>query len=239
MTFPTPGRTDAPRAAGTHPLVLFSPGQSTNSAFYTGLLVEMASRGLVVAGIDHTFDAPVEFPDGRVEVPPSDVDESTLLATRVADARFVLDRLGDRASVVGHSLGSRTAVGAIDQDRRFTAGIAIDGNPLGDASLRAPFMLLGNQSHRRADDPDWAAFYDRLRGPRLHLVVDGAEHQDFTDLTIFKSTLDIGGVFELGPIDGRRALGIARTFVTAWLTDRSAPVLRGESGRFPEVDFQP
>ncbi|MET7402667.1 hypothetical protein ABZS66_55225 [Dactylosporangium sp. NPDC005572] len=239
LTFPTPGRTNAPRAAGTHPLVLFSPGRSTNAAFYTGLLTELASRGLVVAAIDHTFDAPVEFTDGRVELPPSDVDEATLLATRVADVRFVLGRLGDRAAVVGHSLGSRTAIDAIDQDHRFAAGIAIDGNPLGDASLRAPFLLLGNQGHRRAEDPDWAAFYDRLRGPRRHLVVDGAEHHDFTDLTVFKATVDIGGVFELGPIDGRRALAITRTFATAWLTDRSAPLLCGESAQFPEVDFQP
>jgi len=34
-------------------------------------------------------------------------------------------------------------------------------------------------------------------------------------------------------------LSVTRTFVTAWLTDRSDPVLRGESARFPEVDFQP
>src|SRR5215470_7662824 len=189
----------------------------------------MASRGFGVAGIDQTFDAPGVFPGGRAEIPTSAGDDATLVATRVADARFVLDSLrGSRASIVGHSLGSRTAVNAIDQDRRFVAGVALDGNPLGEASLRVPFLLLGNQGHRRVDDPDWAAFYDRLRGPRRHLVVDGARHHDFTDLTLFKSTVDIGTVFELGPIDGRRALDITRTFATTWLTDRAAPLFRGE-----------
>ena len=54
---------------------------------------------------------------------------------------------------------------------------------------------------------------------------------------------DISVVFSTGPIDGVRAVSIQRRYLTAWfdwaLRGRARPLLRGESTRFPEVDFQP
>jgi predicted dienelactone hydrolase len=227
LAFPTNSRRDVPVARGTPrwPVLVFSHGYGVSAALYTALHEELASRGYVVAGIDHTFDAgAVEFPDGRVE-PQRDglVIDDVLRGVRVADTRFVLDALGtlaaggnpdaehralpaglgraldpSRVGAFGHSLGSATVVGAMDQDRRIDAGAALDGNPIGQASLDRPFLLMGNQGHRRADDPDWAAFYDRLRGPRLHLVVDGAEHADLSDLAVFKRTVDLTAIFEVG-----------------------------------------
>jgi pimeloyl-ACP methyl ester carboxylesterase len=263
LTFPTHSRVDAPAAPGPRrPVLLFSPGFGTNAALYTGIHEELASRGYIVAGIDHTFDAPaVEFPGGRLEIQNPDLlpGSPELLATRVADVRFVLDQLAagrlplprdlgramdlGRVAAFGHSLGSITTIAALEADPRLVAGAVLDGNPLGPASLDRPFLMLGNQGHRRADDPDWAGFYDRLRGPRLHLVIDGTEHADLSDVTIFKHTIDIGAIFQIGPIDGARALAIQRRYLTAWLDhtlrNRPVPLLRGESPRFPEVDFQP
>ncbi|MFC4120025.1 alpha/beta hydrolase family protein [Nonomuraea zeae] len=268
LTFPTHSGQDAPAAGGSRrPIVLFSPGLATQAALYTGLTEHLASRGYIVAGIDHTFEAVVEFPGGRIETPPGQVHDDVVLPVRVADLRFVLDRLTAIAAghhdavthrlpagladtldatvvaAVGHSIGSLAVVEALDHDPRIDAGAALDGNPLGAASLAQPFLMMGNQNHRRADDPDWAAFYDRLRGPRLHLVIDGAGHRDLTDITIFKATLDLSALFDVGPIRGTRALGIERAYLAAWLDrsllGRAGPLLAGESHRFPEVDFQP
>jgi hypothetical protein len=271
LTFPTHSRQDAAAAAGRRPVLVFSHGLGLEAALYTGIFEELASRGYVVAGIDHTFDAGVvEFPGERIEPqnPDALVDHVRLLAVRVADTRFVLDRLAVLASGrnpdagnrplpaglsraldltkvagFGHSLGSMTAIGAIEQDRRFDTGAALDGNPLGPASLDRPFLMMGNPSHRRADDPDWAAFYDRLRGPRLHLVIDGTLHNDLTDVAAFKQAVPgLASIFELGPIEGVRALSIQRAYLTAWfdrhLKERPSPLLRCESPQFPEVDFQ-
>lgn len=273
LTFPTHSLQDAPAGTGERrPVLLFSPGLGTNTALYTALIEELASRGYMVAGIDHTFDAgAVEFPHGRIETqnPAALTDGARLLAVRVADTRFVLDQLTalasghnpdadhravpaglgeamdlSRVAAFGHSLGSITAIGAIEQDRRFGAGAVLDGNPLGPASLDRPILMMGNQTHRRADDQDWADFYDRLRGSRLHMVIDGALHYDLTDVTVFKKSIpDLGKIFEVGPIDGLRALTIQRAYLTAWfdhyLRDRPSPLLRCESPQFPEVDFQP
>jgi predicted dienelactone hydrolase len=249
LTFRTHSRLDAPIASACRRAVLFSPGLGINAAIYTALMEELASRGYLVAGLDHTFDAVVEFPGGRVVPPAENVPFEHMLEVRTTDLRFVLDRLGSTlelsggVAAVGHSMGSMTAVQAILADRRISAGVALDGNPLGQGSIDRPFMMLGNPSHRRERDPDWAGFYDRLRGPRLHLVVEGMEHLDLSDLTAFKSVVDFGGVFELGSIDGLRAIAITRAYVAAWLEQsfsrRSDPILRREPRRFPEVDFQP
>jgi dienelactone hydrolase len=271
LTFPTSSRAGVPATGKRHSVVLLSHGWNVFAAHYTGLAEELASRGYVVAGIDHTFDAAaVEFPGGRVEVADPAVPDTDprLVPTRVADTRFVLDRLTDlaagrnpdaeqrrlpaglgraldlnRVAAVGHSMGSISSVGAMAADRRIDVGVALDGNPLGDVRLHRPFLMLGNQHHRRVDFPDWAAFYDRLRGPRLHIVVDGTEHNDLSDSTMFKSAIDLDAVFTTGPIDGERSLSIQRRYVTAWLDlslhDRQNPLLAGESNAFPEVDFQP
>jgi hypothetical protein len=131
----------------------------------------------------------------------------------------------------------------MNQDQRIDASAALDGTLRGPVTFDRPFLMMGNQHERRAEDPDWAFFYDQLRGPRLHLVIDGAEHSDLTDLTVFKSSVDLSAVFTTGPIDGVRALDIERTYLAAWfdraVRERRSPLLRAESPHFPEVDFQP
>lgn len=261
LTFPTHSRQDAPALLGVRrPVVLFSPGFGLNAALYTGLHEELASRGYIVVGVDHTFDASaVEFPDGRLETQlPGLLVDDLLHAVRARDMLFVLDQLcGDsrlprglgrmldlsRVAAFGHSLGSSTVITAMDQDQRIDAGAALDGNPLGTSTLHQPFLMMGNQGHRRADDPDWADFYDRLLGPRRHLVIDGAEHADLSDVTVFKAAIATAALFEVGPIEGLRALTVQRTYLTAWLNQallgRPSHLLRHESPAFPEVDFQP
>lgn len=276
LTFPTHGRQGAPAEGTRHPVVLLSPGYGDNAGLHTGLAEELASRGYVVAAMDHTFDvAVVEFPDGRLEPlatdETADLDQS--LATRAADASFVLDQLTAitrghnpdaehrplpaglgraldvrRVAGLGFSRGSSATVVAMAVDRRIDAGVALDGNPLGTFTFDRPFLLFGNRDRHLADvDADWAAFYDRLTGPRLYAVVDGMRHNDFTDLTVFKEVIDpedlASAGLALGPIDGERSLAVQRRYVTAWLDlalrNRHDPVLSGESSRFPEVDFQP
>ncbi len=58
---------DAPRAGHPLPTVVLSPGFSMPRASLTGLAEELAGRGYLVLGIDHTYEASaVTFPDGRI-----------------------------------------------------------------------------------------------------------------------------------------------------------------------------
>ncbi|KAH9908880.1 platelet-activating factor acetylhydrolase, isoform II-domain-containing protein [Xylariomycetidae sp. FL2044] len=84
------------------PLLLFSPGFSFPRDLYTTLLSELASWGFAIAAVDHPYDAGfVEFPDGNIvrardwTWPLGSHDRELDLSVRVADLRFVLERLED------------------------------------------------------------------------------------------------------------------------------------------------
>lgn len=102
----THARTDARPARGRFPLVLLSPGFNTPRATLTSLAGELASRGYVVASVDHAYESTgTAFPGGRMltcvacdvaEAAPDDEGEREVLRTvstgRAADLSFVLDR---------------------------------------------------------------------------------------------------------------------------------------------------
>ncbi|MER6669074.1 lipase [Amycolatopsis japonica] len=148
-------RTGAPAKAedGPYPVVVFSPGFSMPKEFASALTDDLASRGYAVVSLSHTYEAAaVEFPGGRVEQAPTrEVNPGTMktaIDARVADSRFVLDRLpllaGDterhalpqglgrsfdlsRVGMFGHSYGGFTAAETMYRDDRVSAGINLDG----------------------------------------------------------------------------------------------------------------
>jgi len=86
-------------------------------------------------------------------------------------------------------------------------------------------------------------FLRRAARTAAALVIDGAEHSDLTDMTVFKTTVDLYGIAMVGSIGGARSLHIQRSYLTAWidlaLRGLTSDLLHRESPRFPEVDFQP
>ncbi|WP_399218506.1 hypothetical protein [Streptomyces sp. SAJ15] len=54
-------------ARKARPLVVLSPGFGMSRLTLTALGEDLASRGYAVAAVDHTYEAPVEFPGGRIE----------------------------------------------------------------------------------------------------------------------------------------------------------------------------
>ncbi|WLQ49986.1 esterase [Streptomyces poriferorum] len=187
-------RQDAPvhPRAGRLPVVLYSPGLGDPRTWNTALVDDLASHGYAVVTVDHTYEATeVEFPGGRLATmrifdgaPPSDPDAVSALlrkvvAVRVADTRFVLDRLpelnrtrfGDvldlrRIGMFGHSAGGFTTAQAMHDDRRIRAGINMDGQmdyvggALPDGSrlstvalegLDRPLLLMGTESEGSGD----------------------------------------------------------------------------------------
>lgn len=87
------------------PVVVFSPGFNTPREQNTIQVEDLASRGFIVVSVDHTFEAPVEFPGGRVVQPTPEIDSPDpavfaavlrrAIDARVADTRFVLDELDE------------------------------------------------------------------------------------------------------------------------------------------------
>ena len=157
----THSHTGAPAQAVRRPMLLYSPGFGDPRTIGTGLAEELASHGYVVVTIDHPGDtSEVEFPGGRwrtIQELPGDPRTNpplfrTMMDTRVADTRFVLDELEvlaaggnpdaeartlpenlgraldlKRVGAYGQGAGGPTAAEAMYEDRRIDAAVNLEG----------------------------------------------------------------------------------------------------------------
>ncbi|MEV0381646.1 alpha/beta hydrolase [Nonomuraea sp. NPDC050643] len=245
------------------PLVVLSPGFTKPVSTLTSLAEDLASRGYVVAGIDHTYESyATTLPDGRVaECLACDSDSDPGFGTgvvegRAADVSFVLDRLPsawdgsaviDRSKIamVGQSIGGAGSVAAMLKDRRIRAGIDMDGTTyarMPKSGFSRPFMFLGSAQHVPGGrDPSWERDWKLLSGWKRWLVLTGAEHQSFTDGPLLAGVLGITPPADALP--AARSAELTRTYVAAFLDQhlksRPQPLLDQPSSRFPEVKHCP
>jgi len=136
------------------PVVLFSHGLSGMKNQNTIQAEVLASHGITVISVDHTYDAYLTiFADGsEADYRSSDTENRTgeafiafrlpQLDTRVADLVFVLNEIERRSNetdsiwanlqtdavgVFGHSFGGATALMLLTKDDRVTKALALDG----------------------------------------------------------------------------------------------------------------
>ncbi|SPO01484.1 related to PAF acetylhydrolase family protein [Cephalotrichum gorgonifer] len=249
----------------SYPLVLFSPGAGNPRLLYGAMAREVASHGFAVVTIDHPYDASfVEFPDGTVFSAVSIDDENStaielLTKVRAEDTSFVLSHLSEnpvrgidltKVIMFGHSLGGATAATAMLSDPRIRGGINLDGrlpNPVKDAGLDGPFVLVGRPGHAD-EDQTWDVFYEHLRGPRSHLEVKGTLHGSFTDFPTLIQSLHLTlpdeakallesqiGTLEFGRA-GQVVAGIVSAFADAVLNGKAESLFTIGDEAIPEVE---
>ncbi|MFJ4337262.1 acetylhydrolase [Streptomyces sp. NPDC088915] len=210
----THGHVGAPPLPGRRPVLLYSPGGGDSRTLGTTLAEDLASHGRVVVLVDHPGDASqVELPDGmRVTVLRGEPDPATfrtMVDTRVADLRLVLDRLGslplapvvdpDRIGVYGHSAGGTAAVSALAGDDRIAAGANLEGyldlDPVD--GLDRPLL------HFRTDGFEGAArltaSWAGVPGRRIRLA--GGNHWVFGDHASLVPQLQAAGLVTAGTRD--------------------------------------
>ncbi|GAB4018918.1 carboxylic ester hydrolase [Spirosoma migulaei] len=152
------------------PVVLFLPGYGAARAFYTSLVVGLASHGYVVLSMDHPYEAAItQLANGKLATTienfqPDAPDRlgfmKNRLDIRVADVQFVLNQLENKKSsattffpsldlnrigIAGHSLGGATGGDAMAHDSRIKAAVNIDGTLYGGLPKSRgsrPFLLI-------------------------------------------------------------------------------------------------
>ncbi|MFL6143231.1 MAG: alpha/beta hydrolase family protein [Labedaea sp.] len=245
--------TNARALPGPHPLVLLSPGFTVPRHTLTALAEDLASRGYLVAAVDHAFESvATKFPGGVLRCAacdlPAQIGNAAIALNRGLDLSFVLDELRhhpladeSRVAVVGHSMGGDAAATAMRADRRVDAGVNLDG-PMDPADpLDRPFLLLGSlddHSPGGSFDPSWDAVWPHLSGWKRWLTVTNADHFSFTDLDLL---VQQAGVNLPMPLDPARGIQLTRTYVAAFVDQhlRGIPqrLLTGPTIRFPEITF--
>jgi dienelactone hydrolase len=247
------------RRGGRRPVLVYSPGAGDPRTWGTALVEEMASRGYVVLTIDHTYESPaVQFPDGSVtgnEPVMAELRQAVhdgtmpaflkkMLDVRLADARFLLDRLPflpyglspaidpNRVGFFGQSAGGILAAEGMHEDRRITVGIDLDGTleynrepdgtnlmPVAVHGLDRPFMLMGRHGSDHTTEPSWRAFWANSDGWHRDLTLRDSKHQSYTDLeSIMPQTGLPKEVIEqaIGTVDPVRAVAAVRAHVASF-----------------------
>jgi dienelactone hydrolase len=142
-------------SSSAYPVIIFSHGWNGFAAQNTGQALELASRGYVVAAVQHTYGAIVTvFPDGEIaynnpNALPDDVPEAayelaarTLAEQWAGDISFALDFLEEESTdpaspfftaidlnavgVFGHSTGGGAAIQFCGIDSRCKAALGMD-----------------------------------------------------------------------------------------------------------------
>ncbi|CAM5468171.1 hypothetical protein GCM10010329_31580 [Streptomyces spiroverticillatus] len=199
----THARTGTAPLPGRRPTLLHSPGGGDSRTMGSVLAAELVSYGWNVVLVDHPGDASqVEFPGVRpgrservriTELRP-DMDAAgfrTMIGTRVADLRFVLDALGlRRAGLYGHSAGGTAVAQAFHEDRRVVAAVNMEGYldgldgelfPVARQRPDRPLLLAGTDGFRDARfDRSWSALLAH-GGPVARRELAHANHWAFTD----------------------------------------------------------
>jgi dienelactone hydrolase len=204
----------AAMASGRHPVVVLSPGNQTNVAFYASLAEEMASHGFLVVGVDHAFQvASTVTADGQVALYDQDMDMGDPAASvtakideRVADVTFVLDSLRsddanlasfaahadlDRVGVLGHSNGGLAAFEMCRVDASIDACLNMDGQggggPFGSQlEASAPTAPFLFLTKETVLHPTIGERFEAASASAVRAVVPDASHDSFTDGPLFQ-----------------------------------------------------
>ncbi|RCH69120.1 alpha/beta hydrolase [Streptomyces sp. SDr-06] len=261
----THARPGARPAPGSHPLVVLSPGFGAPRYSLTTLAEDLASRGYVVASVDHAYESfGTSFPGGRVltcvacKALEDGAPGSRVTSTRAADVSYLLDRLTgrhpawrysaaideQRIGMAGHSIGGASALAAMARDGRIGAGVNMDGAfwtaPSPQGLGGRPFMMLGadDETHRPGGkDRTWDATWPTLDGWKRWLTVAGAEHMTFSDAPVIDDHFGLPH----SPLPAHRSVALIRTYVGAFFDQElrgiDRPVLAGPTAANPEVTF--
>uniref|UniRef100_A0AAU2K3M0 Alpha/beta hydrolase n=1 Tax=Streptomyces sp. NBC_00049 TaxID=2903617 RepID=A0AAU2K3M0_9ACTN len=259
----THSRPGARPLAGRYPLVVLSPGFTVHRATLTALAEDLASRGYVVAAVDHAYESVgTAFPGGRVlECLACEKARQTGMQAvsdnRARDVSFLLDRLTGRhpawrhaglidtgrIAMAGHSIGGASAVAAMTTDPRIRAGVNMDGGlatPVPATGLGGrPFLLLGADGRGPGGNASWDRDWPLLDGWKRWITFDGSGHFTFSDFPAIGEQLGIPDTKT--PLPGARSVELTRRYVGAFfdrhLRGTPQPVLDGPSADAPEVRF--
>ncbi|MGH9825026.1 MAG: alpha/beta hydrolase family protein [Blastocatellia bacterium] len=199
---------DATALAGAYPLIVFSHHSGGNRRSATFLCTHLSSHGYVAAAMNHSEVVAQELARQEGEtVEQKDRRWRAVIASRVPDVRFLLDRLLNGAGlepeirldshnigIVGHSFGGWTALASPDEDRRIRAIVALA--PGGATQIRpgvlpvtlsfnwgrdVPTLFLVAENDVPLPLTGMYEIFQRTRSTKRMVILRRADHLHFVD----------------------------------------------------------
>ncbi|HYN88397.1 MAG TPA: hypothetical protein VER55_07695, partial [Ardenticatenaceae bacterium] len=137
------------QARDRYPVLLFSPGNDTNGAFYSAVIEELVSHGHVVAAIDHPYDVmAARLSDGRVATFAGErwpAPTANAAGGEDDHVRFYRERVGVRAEDARFVLNRLEALNAAPESRFHArldlAAVGIFGHSVGGVTAGTACLL--------------------------------------------------------------------------------------------------
>ena len=143
--------------------------------------------------------------------------------------------------VFGQSFGGAVAFQVCAVDPRCKASMNMDGSLWGtllDTPLQTPFLMMYGEHTKGMND--WALSLSTGRG--YSLVVQGTQHNNFTDSSLVGPLLRFPLWNALGSINGQQMERIMNAYTLAFfdqtLKGIPSPLLQGDSPDYPEVELR-
>lgn len=224
--------------AGPCEVVGFIHGGLVAADRYRWLVTHLASRGYCVLSADHDLDLAIFESDNTSRA----LDDA--LARSETGRGPLAGALGNRAAVMGHSLGGVVATFRWVADPRFEgvgilASWAAEGTPVAAQAGRPSLSLIGSED--RAGEATQEAFeqYARFEEPRFFGVVEGMNHYDWADGASDDNLLSDGVPTRPREETRRDAQRVLDTWLDAWLRDDAEALDALEAHAFPNFSATP
>jgi dienelactone hydrolase len=192
--------------AGTYPAIVFSHHSGGHRRAATFLCTHLSSHGYIVAALDHSEVSAPELrgPEGE-NAEQKAARMQAVIASRVPDARFLLDRLlndttsdsrpdPERIGIVGHSFGGWAALAVPETDSRFRAIVALA--PAGASNPKpgilpltltfawgrdVPVLYLVADNDVSLPLAGMYELFDRTEATKRMIILRRADHMHFMD----------------------------------------------------------
>ncbi|MDK1285723.1 alpha/beta hydrolase family protein [Pseudoalteromonas umbrosa] len=194
---------DIDDSLGSLPLIILSHGYYLNPELFVITASYIASRGYLVASINHTFGSSHYTPPNSetkltIELPHADLGSD--LAMWSADQLFVLEHLqqqnqklesvlynkiSDKVGIIGHSYGGAAAFHSAAQSDKVDAIINLDGTVFNRKGLtiKQPFMYV------HAYEEYFSEIFVNVKNKGYVAIFEDLNHVSFTDFVVFKEMI--------------------------------------------------
>lgn len=223
------------------PVVFFTPDMKLNRFEYLYLIENLTSNGFIVAGFNDNNSGSENYNKEEsanelvqyINAVFNQIEQMNNGQIRnILNWKFDLNKIG----YIGHALGGSAVVQTIINDKRFNAGIDLNGTVLEsvkDSVLVKPFLFI-NTTEQIDANKNFDKIYHNSTNDIYKIIIKNTDNLNFTDIPIFSPLFTSN-------TNAKRIHKIINSYTVAffnqYLKNIKNPLMLKPSDEYPEVIF--